>query len=77
MAKRDIEPLPADKIELAKMPDRQVDFLEARDLDKFLEGPERVKQPEIIRLRDRAILEMLFSTGMRVSELVALNIEGI
>lgn len=77
LAKRDINSLPADKIELAKMPDRQVDFLEARDLDKFLEGPERVKQPEIIMLRDRAILEMLFSTGMRVSELVSLNIEDI
>jgi site-specific recombinase XerD len=77
LAKRDIESLSADKIELAKMPDRQVDFLEARDLEKFLEGPERVKQPEIIRLRDRAILEMLFSTGMRVSELVSLNIEDI
>jgi len=77
LAKRDIKSLPADKIELAKMPDRQVDFLEARDLDKFLEGPERVKQPEIIKLRDPAILEMLFSTGMRVSELVALNIEDI
>ena len=77
LAKRDIKTLPADKIELAKMPDRQVDFLDARDLDKFLEGPEQVKQPEIIMLRDRAILEMLFSTGMRVSELVALNIESI
>ncbi|NIP33127.1 tyrosine-type recombinase/integrase [Candidatus Saccharibacteria bacterium] len=77
LAKRDIKTMPAEKIELAKMPDRQVDFLETHDLDKFFEAPSKIKQPEIIRLRDRAILEMLFSTGMRVSELVALNIEDI
>jgi len=77
MAKRDIKTLPAEKIELAKMPDRQVDFLEERDLEKFFEAPAKVSQPEIIRLRDRAILEMLFSTGMRVSELVSLDIEDV
>jgi len=77
LAKRDIKTMPAEKIELAKMPDRQVDFLEGSDLDKFFVAPNQVKQPEIIRLRDRAILELLFCTGMRVSELISLDIEDI
>jgi len=77
LAKRDIKALSAEKIELAKLADRQVDFLEAYDMDKLFEAPERVKQPDIIKLRDRAILELLFSTGMRVSELISLNIEDV
>lgn len=77
LAKRDIATLPAEKIELAKMPDRQVDFLESRDLDKFFDAPTKVDQPNIIGLRDRALLELLFCTGMRVSELVSLNIEDV
>jgi len=77
LAKQDIETLAPEKIELAKMPDRQVDFLEASDLDKFLEAPAKIDQPEIIQCRDRAILELLFSTGLRVSELCALDIEDV
>ncbi|MDD4995105.1 MAG: tyrosine-type recombinase/integrase [Patescibacteria group bacterium] len=77
LAKRDIKTMPAEKIELAKMPDRQVDFLEGGDLDRLIEQPQKLKQPEIIAKRDRAILELLFSTGMRVSELVGLDIEDV
>ena len=77
LAKRDIKTLSAEKIELAKLADRHVDFLEGNDLDKLFEAPMKLKQAEIIKMRDRAILEMLFCTGMRVSELVSLNIEDI
>ena len=77
LAKRDIKTLAPEKIELAKMPDRQIEFLEGSDLENFLQGPEKVEQPTIIKLRDKAILETLFSTGLRVSELASLKIEAV
>ncbi len=77
LAKRDIETLAPEKIELAKMPDRQIEFLEGTELENFLRGPEAIGQPEIIKLRDKAILETLFSTGLRVSELAGLKIDDI
>jgi site-specific recombinase XerD len=77
LAKRDIKTLPAEKIELGKMPERIVDFLEGDDLDRLLGAPLKIEIPEIIKKRDKAILEVLFSTGMRVSELVSLKREQI
>jgi site-specific recombinase XerD len=77
LAKRDIKTLAPEKIELAKMPDRQIEFLEGAELEAFLEGPTKLEQPKILRLRDKAILETLFSTGLRVSELASLKKESI
>jgi len=77
LSKRDIKTLAPEKIELAKMPDRQIEFLEGSELETFLEGPENLDQPEILKLRDKAILETLFSTGLRVSELAGLKKENI
>jgi len=70
LAKRDIKTLAAEKIELPKVPERSVDFLEESELERLLATPET----ENVRgLRDRAILELLFSTGMRISELVSVD----
>ena len=77
LSKRDIKTLAAEKIELSKQPERQVEFLEGDDLERFLEAPLKTKGARIIQLRDKAILEMLFSTGLRVSELSNLDIEHI
>lgn len=77
MAKNDIKILTAEKIELAKTPDRQIDFLEGEDLERLLEAPWQIKIKKIIQNRDKAILEMLFSTGLRVSELASLKKEDI
>ncbi len=77
LAKRDIKTLAPEKIELAKMPDRQIEFLEGTDLENFLTAPEKIDQPEIIKLRDKSILETLFSTGLRVSELASLKKDDI
>ncbi len=77
LAKRDIKTLSAEKIELGKMPERVVDFLEGPDLERLLEAPITVDAPGIIKKRDKAILELLFSTGLRVSELVGLKKEQI
>ncbi|PIT90506.1 MAG: hypothetical protein COU22_01795, partial [Candidatus Komeilibacteria bacterium CG10_big_fil_rev_8_21_14_0_10_41_13] len=77
LAKRDVKTLASEKLELAKVSDRVVDFLEGSDLDRILEAPFKTSSPEIIKLRDKAILELLFSTGLRVSELAALKIDSI
>lgn len=69
---RNILSLPAEKVKLAKskISDRTIKFLTLDQIKKLLETP---KTNNIIGLRDRAILESLFSTGMRVAELVSLN----
>jgi site-specific recombinase XerD len=77
LVKNDIKTLEPEKIELAKQQMRQVDFLEGPDLEKILEAPLQIKAEEIIKIRDKAILELLFSTGLRVSELSKLKIENI
>lgn len=73
LAKEDHQVLAPEAVELMKMPDRQIDFLEADDLDALLAQPHKTDNTSIIRLRDSAILETLFSTGLRVSELVNLR----
>ena len=73
LAKRDVPTLAPEKIELAKMPARTVEFLEGSDLDQILEQPLKVDAPTIIKMRDKSILELLFSTGLRVSELASLK----
>ena len=76
LARHDIKTMAPEKIELAKQEQRQVEFLEADELDRFLLQPKRVKEG-LIALRDQAILELLFSTGLRVSELSKLKIDQI
>jgi site-specific recombinase XerD len=72
MAKRRIPvPLSADYIELANVPQRSIDIISHAELERLLNAPEKEKDP-IMQARDKAILEMLFSTGLRVSELCAL-----
>ena len=71
---RDIPTLNPDKIELSKTEDRIVSFLNSEQLARLFSSPEISNE---IGLRDRAILETLFSTGLRVSELVKLNRDQI
>ncbi|MCR4278438.1 MAG: tyrosine-type recombinase/integrase [bacterium] len=73
LARHDIETLAPEKIELAKQGSRDVGFLDAEDVERLLVAPTESQAPEILKLRDRALLEMLFSTGMRVSELASLE----
>lgn len=74
LAKRDLKVLSADKIELGKQSERQVIFLENNEIERLLSAPATAS---FRALRDRAILELLFSTGLRVSELCALNRDSI
>ncbi len=73
-AKRNIPALAADKIELARTTRKQVTFLNAEELERLFSQPDINK---ISGLRDRAILELLFSSGLRVSELVGLDKDNI
>lgn len=73
-AKRDIPALSADKIELARTKRNQVTFLSPDELERLFAQP-NIKTDS--GLRDRAILELLYSSGLRVSELTGLNKDHI
>lgn len=73
-AKRDIPALPPDKIELAKTVRKQVTFLSTEEVERLFAEPDT---ETLGGLRDRAILELLFSSGLRVSELVGLDRDHI
>jgi site-specific recombinase XerD len=73
-AKRNISSLSADKIELSRTRRKQVTFLTEEELGRVFAQPDMTS---IIGLRDRAILELLFSSGLRVSELVGLDRDHI
>ena len=70
LAKRDIKSLAAEKIELPKTPSRQIEVLEYGDLERLLAAP---TGNDIRNLRDKAILEIFFSTGLRLAELCSLS----
>jgi site-specific recombinase XerD len=73
-AKRNIPAMTADKIELARTKRKQVTFLSEDELARVFEQPD---VSTIAGARDRAILELLFSSGLRVSELVGLDKDHI
>jgi len=70
LIKNDFDVLAPEKIDLPKVSDRQIKFLSGEDVDRLLSAPAAGK---ITGKRDKAILEVLFSTGLRVSELVKLD----
>jgi len=80
LAKRSISSLAAEKIELAKTAGRELDLMSDIELERLLKAPEKAADKNDFvekRLRDKAILELLFSTGLRVSELCNLNQDSI
>ncbi len=76
LIKNDVKTLSPEKIELPKNPQRQVEFLEKEELERLFEATNAEKD-ELSKLRDRAILQTLFSTGLRVSELASLRRDSI
>ncbi len=70
LRKRDIESLNPERIELAKVGARDLDLISTDELSRLLQGPKGTSLPA---LRDRAIMELFFSTGLRVSELCSLD----
>ena len=71
LSKRDIPSLSPDKIDLPKTHRKQVTFLHFDEVEQMLDAVPADDTPQ--HLRDRAILELLFSSGLRVSELVNLD----
>jgi site-specific recombinase XerD len=74
LIKNDYAVMAPDKIELPKVEERQVKFLNGEQVDRLLNAP---SQSTIQGKRDKAILEILFSTGLRVSELTKLDRDKI
>ncbi|MDX9913458.1 MAG: tyrosine-type recombinase/integrase [Candidatus Moranbacteria bacterium] len=74
LAKQDIVTLSAEKIDVGKNPQQEMIFLNFEEIERILN---EANGRSLQSLRDRAILELLFSAGLRVSELSDLNIEQI
>lgn len=74
LSKRDIQTLAADKVELGKTAGRSIDFLTPEEVMLIIEA---AKGESLKKRRDQAILIMLFSTGLRISELVGLDRQSI
>jgi len=70
LLKKKMSVISPEVIELGKQQDRTIKFIEERDLKRLFDA---VSTTDILGLRDKALLEVLFSTGLRVSELAALN----
>lgn len=70
LVKRDVKSLLPELIELPKIAKRDIEVLDYAELERLLKAP---KGDDLRSLRDKAILETLFSTGLRLSELCSLN----
>ncbi|OGY99716.1 MAG: hypothetical protein A2945_01810 [Candidatus Liptonbacteria bacterium RIFCSPLOWO2_01_FULL_52_25] len=82
LARHDIKVMAPEKIELPKIAQRQIDIVEYKDLERLLAAPTRSYRlakhggqegPTLRDLRDKAILELFFSTGLRLAELCGLD----
>jgi len=70
LARRGVKSLAPERIELAKTGGRELELISSAELTRLLQAPEGGSE---MSLRDRAFLELFFSTGLRVSELAGLN----
>lgn len=70
LARQGVTSLAAERVELAKVSERHIEFMSPIELTRLLEAPDG---DDLKSLRDKAMLEMLFSTGLRVSELCSLS----
>lgn len=76
--KHDIDVISPDKLELGKTPPRVVSFLDEQEVEKILNMPASMEiKNNLKKLRDEAILLVLYGTGLRVSELISLKRDDI
>lgn len=74
LLRRKVDSLSPDQIDLAKVSQRDLDLINEDELKRLINAPKDGSPKE---LRDRAIMELLFSTGLRVSELCSLNRDSV
>ena len=70
-------PMPPDAIEMMKTEKRIKKVAPFEELVRLIESPMLFERDERVALRNRCMLEMLISTGMRISELISMNLEQI
>lgn len=70
-------PIPSSAIKLIKAEKKEKQVAELNELIKLIEYPMEAEKEEAVKLRNRAILELIFATGMRISEVVNLNRDQI
>ena len=77
LLKNDVDCLSPDKLELAKIPQREVSFLQEDEIEDILLAPLRYEKNPLKQTRDSLILQILYGTGLRVSELISLTRDNI
>ncbi|MBI2056238.1 MAG: tyrosine-type recombinase/integrase [Candidatus Sungbacteria bacterium] len=70
-------PIPPEAVRLSKMPKNHARVAEFEELVRLIESPAKFEKIKEIRVRNRAMLETLFATGMRIAELISLNRDQI
>lgn len=75
--KNDIDCISPDKLELAKTPPREVNYLDEQDIGKMLAAPREYTKDPMKQARNSTILQFLYGTGLRVSELINLQKKAI
>jgi len=77
LQKNNIKTLPIEQLELSKLDPRHVNFLEKEEVEKILLMPEKFEKNEFKKYRDLVILNILYWSWLRVSELISLKINQI
>jgi site-specific recombinase XerD len=70
-------PVPPDAIKMIKADKKKSQVAEFDELVKLLEAPMKFEHDQRVAIRNRAMMEILFSTGMRISELMSLNLDQV
>ncbi|MFQ5928142.1 MAG: tyrosine recombinase XerC [Acidobacteriota bacterium] len=65
---------PARLVRTPRLPDRKPHFLSVREMETILQLPDNRTERGV---RDRAILELLYASGLRIGELVRMNLEDL